>query len=167
MVKQEVSASRRLVRVLALSIVWTICGCADVRVVRETSEGGVVALPMNTNCWPMYYRDRAEKLMSQKCPAGYRIDREEFVWNGKEGPEGHRYYESYFGYTNPDDDRADYLRKEYRITFHAAPSGSQRPPTSPPLKPGQSNSSAPPPSRPKGESNEELPPPRLFKGVQE
>jgi hypothetical protein len=140
-----------------------VCGCAGVRVVRETPNGGVIALPMNNNCWPMYYRDRAEKLMNEKCPGGYQIDREEFVWNGREGPEGHRYYESYFGYTDPDDERGPYLRKEYRITFHAAqPSGQPMAAEKPP----QTGKSASPPS-PGSDGGNELPPPRPLKGVQE
>jgi hypothetical protein len=117
----KVSAGAWLVCVLGLLIVSAACGCASVRVVRETPDGGVIALPMDTNCWPTYYRDRAAKLMTEKCPGGYQIDRAEYVWNGKEGPEGHRAYESYFGYTDPDDETAHYLRKEYRITFHATP----------------------------------------------
>lgn len=111
-------------------------------------------MPMNCNCWPMYYRDRAEKLMRAKCPGGYEIDHEEEVWNGKEGPEGHRAYESYFGYTDPDDETAPYLRQEYRITFHAkAPSVGQP--------------AAGPPSPSRGGGAEELPSPRPWKGSQE
>lgn len=161
--RQKGSAGTRLVPMLGLLILSAVCGCADVRVVRQAPDGGVIALPMNSNCWPMYYRDRAEKLMNEKCPGGYRIDREEYVWNGKEGPEGHRYYESYFGYTNPDDERAPYLRKEYRITFHAAP-----PPGRPPAaeKPPQTGKSASPPPAPSGKGTEELPPPRPLKDVQ-
>ena len=148
---RKVSAGK-LFRVLGL-LILTACGCADVRVVQEKPHGGVIALPMNSNCWPMYYRDRAEKLMNEKCPGGFRIDGEEYVWNGIPGPEGHRYHDSYFGYTNPDDETAPYLRKEFRITFHAAP-----PPARPPAPA--------PPSPSQGGDREELPPPRPLKSVQ-
>jgi hypothetical protein len=162
--REKVSLGMRLACLLALFILSALCGCADVRTVRETANGGVIAMPMNNNCWPMYYRSRAEKLMSAKCPDGYRIVREGFVWDGKPGTEGHRAHESYFGYTDSNDEMAPYLRKEYWIAFHAVPPGSRQPATDAPPKSGQS---APPPSPPAGQSKEELPPPRPLKGVQE
>lgn len=161
--RRVVSARLPFVDLLALLLVSSACGCADVRVVRELPDGGVIALPMNTNCWPMYYRRRAAKLMNQKCPGGYRIEREEFVWDGKPGPEGHRAHESYFGYTDPHDEMAPYLRKEYWIVFHAASSRSRQSATRLP-KPDSSPPSPPPPS---DESKDELPPPRPLKGTQE
>lgn len=144
-----------LLRLLGPLILSAACGCADVRVVREMPNGGVVALPMNNNCWPMYYRSRAAKLMRAKCPEGYRIDREEFVWNGKEGPEGHSPHDSYFGYTNPEDETAPYHRKEYHITFHAAPARRHPPPDT-------TDSASGRPSSP-NEDKDELPPPRPLK----
>ncbi len=156
--RRNVSARSPLVSLLGLLILSAVCGCAAIRVVRETPDGGVLALPANTNCWPMYYRDRAEKLMSEKCPGGYRIDREEFVWNGKEGPEGHRYYNSYFGYTDPNDEFGPYLRKEYRITFHAAPPASRPSPHAP--EGAGRRPPAEPASPAQDENKDELPPPR-------
>ena len=164
---REVLARLPLVVMLGALLLSVACGCTSVRVVRETPDGGVLAMPMNSNCWPMYYRSRAEKLMSEKCPDGYRIVREEFVWDGKPGPEGHRAYESYFGYTDPHDEMAPYLRKEYWITFHAASPASRRPATSASPKPDPPAPSVPPPSPQAGQSTEELPPPRPLKGVQE
>jgi hypothetical protein len=165
--KREVLPGMRLVGLLVPFLVTALCGCANARIVRETPDGGVIAIPMNNNCWPMYYRNRAEKLMSQKCPGGYRIEREEFVWDGKPGTEGHRAHESYFGYTDPHDEMAPYLRKEYWIAFRAAAPGSQRPATNAPAKPGSSPSTILPPSPPASPSGDELPPPRPLKGVQE
>ena len=164
--KQELSVSMRLVPMLGFLFLSIVSGCADVRVVREAPEGGVIALPMDSNCWPMYYRNRAEKLMNEKCPDGYRIDREEFVWDGKPGTAGHRAYESYFGYTDPDDEMAPYLRKEYWIAFHAAPRGNRKPATDAIAKPGKPAPSAPRPS-PAGKDKDELPAPRPLKDVQE
>ena len=163
--RRRASARTRVVCILGPLILSAAYGCADVRVVREMPNGGVVALPMNTDCWPMYYRSRADKLMHQKCPGGYQIVREEEVWNGKEGPEGHRPYESYFGYTDPDDEMAPYLRKEYRITFHAAPAGNRRPATDTPPATGKSVSPAPAPPPPGAEGREGLPPPRPLPAI--
>jgi hypothetical protein len=162
--RREVSARMQLVGMLASLLLPIVCGCADVRIVREMPNGGVIAMPMNSDCWPMYYRSRAEKLISAKCPGGYRIDREEFVWNGKPGTEGHRAHESYFGYTDPNDEMAPYLRKEYWISFHAESPGGRRPITDAPAK---SLSPAAPPSSSGSSSKEELPPPRPLKGAQE
>lgn len=157
------SARRPFVALLVVLLFSVVCGCADVRVVRELPDGGVLAMPMNSNCWPMYYRQRADRLMNQKCPDGYRIEREEYVWDGKPGVEGHRAHESYFGYTDPHDEMAPYLRKEYWIVFHAASPGKRQSATRPP-KP---RPSAPPPSPPGSEDKDELPPPRPLKGASE
>ena len=151
------SARLPFVDLVALLLLSVVCGCADVRIVRELPDGGILAMPMNNDCWPMYYRRRAARLMSQKCPEGYRIEREEFVWDGKPGPEGHRARESYFGYTDPHDEMAPYLRKEYWITFHAASSRGRQSATKALPKLDPSNSSASPPS---SEGKDELPPPR-------
>ncbi len=114
-----------------------------------------------------YYRSRGEKLMSEKCPGGYQIDREEYVFNGREGPEGRRYHDSYFGYTDPDDENAPYLRKEYRITFHAAAPTNGLPATKLPPPAPPSGSAVPAPLPPGVEGKEELPPPRPLKSSQE
>jgi hypothetical protein len=163
MAKQKDSVSRFLVRLLGPLFLSAVCGCADARIVHEEAGGGVIAIPMNNNCWPMDYRNRAKKLMREKCPDGYQIDQEEFVWDGKPGTEGHRAYESYFGYTDPNDETRPYLRKEYWIAFHAAPTGNRKPATDAPPKPGQSAPSALPPSSPGDERGDELPPPRPLK----
>ena len=55
-------------------------GCAKARHVEVNQQGGVVAIPSNTNSWPNYYRNQAEELISQNCPDGYEIvQEEEFV----------------------------------------------------------------------------------------
>src|SRR5262249_49552127 len=52
-------------------------GCSSgARMVQWGPEGGVVAIPSNSNAWPSSYPDRAEALMKQGCPAGYVVDRE-------------------------------------------------------------------------------------------
>jgi hypothetical protein len=40
-------------------------------------DGGVVAIPANTNAWPYYYRDKAIELIESESPGGYDIVREE------------------------------------------------------------------------------------------
>jgi hypothetical protein len=58
-------------------------GCGNARYVVQDQYGGVVAIPSNSNSWPTYYREKAEKLMTQKCPQGYVVDREEEVVVGQ------------------------------------------------------------------------------------
>jgi hypothetical protein len=54
-----------------------LTGCANARYVKTDQGSGVVAMPANTNTWPNYYRDHAEALIRQKCPAGYEVVYEE------------------------------------------------------------------------------------------
>lgn len=51
-------------------------GCSARQVLKER-DYGVVAIPSNSNSWPMKYRDKANKLMEQHFPEGYEIVREE------------------------------------------------------------------------------------------
>lgn len=64
-------------RSLVLLLALALAGCQGPRLVRVDGEGGVVAIPSNTNYWPTYYRDKAELLIQSKCPDGYEIIREE------------------------------------------------------------------------------------------
>lgn len=71
-------------RVLVMAALAAGCvGCASPRLVRVDKDGGVVAIPSNTNVWPTYYRDKAEAMLRQKCPGGYEIVREEEVVTGR------------------------------------------------------------------------------------
>ena len=56
-----------------------LSGCTQVRIVRDTGNGGVVSIPNNSNQWPTFYRNRAEELMNKKCPEGYTIIGEKVV----------------------------------------------------------------------------------------
>jgi hypothetical protein len=60
-------------------LVLGLTGCGNARLVTVERNGGVVAIPDNSNAWPSYYRDKATALMRDKCPQGYVIDREEEV----------------------------------------------------------------------------------------
>ena len=71
---------RRFVSLLVLLVgVASLTGCAQARFVQVNPNDGIVAIPSNSNSWPDYYRDQAEKLMREKCPKGYDIvlEREE------------------------------------------------------------------------------------------
>jgi hypothetical protein len=71
-----------LMRAAILCFVATLVGCQSARLVEVRSDGGVVAIPNNSNTWPFYYRDKAEAMLKQKCPNGYVIDHEEEVVTG-------------------------------------------------------------------------------------
>jgi hypothetical protein len=68
---------RNALLLVALFGVACLTGCANARYVQVDQNSGVGSMPANTNCWPNYYRDHAEALMRQKCPAGYEVVREE------------------------------------------------------------------------------------------
>jgi hypothetical protein len=52
-------------------------GCQTARYVRRDGAHGEVAIPSNSNSWPYYNRDQAEKLMTKHFPEGYEVDVEE------------------------------------------------------------------------------------------
>lgn len=69
-----------MVVLLAAAAITGMGGCGKARLVEVSQQGGVVAIPSNTNSWPHYYRNQAEELIKQKCPNGYEIvQEEEFV----------------------------------------------------------------------------------------
>jgi hypothetical protein len=69
----------RLLPVAAVLLLVTVSGCGSARMIQSSPDGGVVAIPSNSNAWPYQYRDHADKLMAMKCPNGYDIVREEEV----------------------------------------------------------------------------------------
>jgi hypothetical protein len=104
-------------------------GCQQARLVSQDAFGGVVAIPSNTNSWPDYYQDQANKLMREACKGDYVIDRREEVVVGIVRNDN----------TNTDtqaiplpgklgaialskttDTTSIHDRTEHRITFHAA-----------------------------------------------
>jgi hypothetical protein len=58
-------------------------GCAGARIVQRNPDGGIVAIPENTNSWPYHYHRKAEELMAKHCPGGYVIEREEEFVTGQ------------------------------------------------------------------------------------
>lgn len=123
-------------------------GCSQVRLIRETPDGGVVVLPNNSDQWPSYYRNRAEYLMKRKCPEGYVIvsEREDVdnpaARDGRKPNEDFDYEGAYIRLTT-------YDRKAYFIAFRSAAAVKNAPP--PP------SLSRRPPA--KQENKDELPPP--------
>ena len=66
---------RKVVPLICIGTAIFLTGCAR-QVVRATNHG-VVAIPANTNVWPLRFRDKAEKIMTEHFPEGYVIDHEE------------------------------------------------------------------------------------------
>ena len=58
-------------------------GCCAARTVLTRPDGGVVAIPNNSNAWPWYHRDKALALIKQQCPNGYEIVHEDEVVTGQ------------------------------------------------------------------------------------
>src|SRR5262245_34596741 len=70
----------RGLRWLCALVILASGGCAtSARLVKWDQDGGVVAIPKNSNDWPSRYRDQAEAVMQNKCPRGYEVIREEEV----------------------------------------------------------------------------------------
>ncbi len=61
----------------------TMVGCANARLVSSTPTGGIVAVPDNTDSWPSHNMTKARELMSQQCPGGYSIVKQEEVVVGQ------------------------------------------------------------------------------------
>jgi hypothetical protein len=75
---------RRVGFLCALAVLAVAVGCtASPRLVKWDQAGGVLAIPSNSDYWPSYYRSKAETLMSQKCPSGFVIEKEEEVVVGQ------------------------------------------------------------------------------------
>jgi hypothetical protein len=67
-------------RSIFLSVLLAVsAGCAGPRFMEVDTSGGVLAMPDNTNSWPCYYRDSADKMLKSRFPNGYTIVKEEEV----------------------------------------------------------------------------------------
>jgi hypothetical protein len=108
---------------VAVMLLAAVSGCGSARMLVSTPDGGVVAIPSNSNHWPFHYRQSAEKLMAQKCPNGYIIVREEEVVVGQKTLVSEQQ-------TGPTSTVVTSTRpeKEYRITFQAKPPVRPLPP---------------------------------------
>lgn len=78
------SSPSRVLMLLGMLVTLVVTqGCAARRVVRG-ADYGVVAIPADSNSWPMRYRDKAHELMNEHFPEGYEIDHEEEVVVGQQ-----------------------------------------------------------------------------------
>lgn len=150
------TSPNRWARMYVLSLLGPLAltalnGCSQVRLVENLPDGGVVAIPSNSNQWPTFYRNRAEFLMNRRFPEGYTIVREQEVVDNPAVRDGRKPYED-FDYNGGYDKVTHYDRKEYRITFRRAPATKSKPLPSPG-----------PPA--KEENKDELPPPRRLPSV--
>jgi hypothetical protein len=110
----------------AVLLLVSVSGCGSARMIQSVPDGGVVAIPSNTNSWPCKYRDHADKLMAMKCPNGYDVVREEEVVVGVKtttAEVSNRVAQA--GYKdNPEQTTTSVVtttrpQKEYRITFRS------------------------------------------------
>ena len=61
---------------LLLLLLVLFSGCSARRILREP-DYGIVAIPYNSNAWPVRLRDQADELMTEHFPHGYQIVKEE------------------------------------------------------------------------------------------
>jgi hypothetical protein len=73
----------RSARLAAALLTFGPGGCASPHWVARDPNGGIVAIPANSNYWPTYYRNQADEMMRQVCSQGYVIDHEEQVTVGQ------------------------------------------------------------------------------------
>lgn len=76
-VMRRFSTAQMLLLPLLAALLLCQIGCQTARYVRKDGAYGEVAIPSNSNSWPYYNRDQAEKLMTQHFPEGYEVDVEE------------------------------------------------------------------------------------------
>jgi hypothetical protein len=113
------------IRCAAFGLCLSAVGClSPARYVSVGANGGVVAIPKNTNYWPACYRSAAEELMRQKCPDGYVIDHEGEVTVGQSVQEESSGSESsllflLFGIGHQSRTSVTHDITEWRIEFHA------------------------------------------------
>jgi hypothetical protein len=123
------------VRCAVLGLCLAAAGClSPARYVAVGPDGGVVAIPRNTNYWPACYRSAAEELMRQKCPGGYVIDHEGEVAVGQSKQEESSGSESsllflLLGVGHQTRSSVTHDIAEWRIEFHA---NGTTPPAQPP-----------------------------------
>jgi hypothetical protein len=134
---------RQGVRCAVLGLCLAGVGClSPARYVSVGANGGVVAIPQNTNYWPACYRSAADELMRQKCPDGYVIDHEGEVAVGQSVQEQSSGSESsllflLLGVGHQTRSSVSHDITEWRIEFHAKG-------TPPPEKPAVPLAALPP-----------------------
>jgi hypothetical protein len=113
-----------IVRTLVVAaLVLGAVGCGGARYVAQQPNGGVVAIPCNSDVWPTYYYSKAEDLMKKQCPKGYVIDRQEEVPIGsvttnRQSTDTHKLGPVSVN-TQTQNTVETQTRTEFRITYHA------------------------------------------------
>jgi hypothetical protein len=64
---------------LVVASLLALTGCTSARYISMEPDGGVVAIPSNTNTWPNFYRDQAVELIKKRCPDYVLVHEEEVV----------------------------------------------------------------------------------------
>jgi hypothetical protein len=131
MSKPKVAARRDVCRKTCLLILAAASGCSTpgAHFVSQTSEGGVIAIPTNSDQWPTYYRSQAERLMSQTCPNGYAIIREDVFVKEPAETRNLAANDTYdFDYNGALVRYPRNIREEYHITFRCLPPPKGVPP---------------------------------------
>jgi hypothetical protein len=82
---QAVDVIKRLISLLlGVGVMTGLSGCATARYVERHADGGVVAIPENSNHWPTYYRQSALDLITQHVGPHYEILEEREVVVGQQ-----------------------------------------------------------------------------------
>lgn len=79
----EVMSTNAFVMLLLIVSTSMLSGCSGARRVVKATDHGVIAIPADTNSWPMHHREKAEELMAAHFPDGYVIEHEEEAVIGK------------------------------------------------------------------------------------
>jgi hypothetical protein len=126
----EFHMARKLVSAAFLFVVVTSAGCLQgARMVQKDANGGIVAIPQNTDMWPNYYRTDALKLIREQHSPNFEIVSEgevvvgqqtqnnERIENRKIGPDGKPVGNLTTGFNTTTTSDV----KEYRIQYRIKP----------------------------------------------
>jgi hypothetical protein len=73
---------RRVIGLVVAGLAAGSFGCATAHSISKQPDGGVVAIPANTNMWPFKYRDEAEAMIRAHVGPDYEIVDERQVVTG-------------------------------------------------------------------------------------
>src|SRR6516165_9158583 len=117
--------ARKLFSAAFLFIVVTSTGCLQgARMVHKDANGGIVAIPENTDMWPTYCRSEALKMIREQSPSyeivsegevviGQQTQNSQRTENRKIGPDGKPVGDLTTTYGNSSTTE----KKEYRIQY--------------------------------------------------
>ena len=103
------TVSRRFIALCAVTFgLWGLA-CGSARFITVDGNGGVIAMPANNES----SREKAMKMMTDKCPNGFLIDREEEAQIGTVTSTNTNY-----GRYSVNGTQTTRAETEWRITFH-------------------------------------------------